>query len=102
VCERCFVLFVTGHFLKRTHEFGNERREKREILSDERKRTVTSREFNIICHMNRVYNLSESTLRELIKKKNRGVDDFTAHFFYSNMKKKRTSGSLPKLEDKAH
>jgi len=45
-----------------------------------KEKTVTSREFNIICHMNRVYNLSESTLRELIKK-NRGVDDFTAHFF---------------------
>jgi len=45
--------------------------------------------------MNRVYNLSESTLRELIKKKNRGVDDFTAHFFYSNMKKKERAAHFP-------
>lgn len=94
VCVRALLRFIRHWTLseKDTRVRKREKGKKRLLRNTvgRKEKTVTSREFNIICHMNRVYNLSESTLRELIKK-NRGVDDFTAHFFIQIWKKERAA-----------
>jgi len=105
VCVRALLRFTRHWTLsEKDTRFWKRKKEKKRLLRNtvgRKEKTVTSREFNIICHMNRVYNLSESTLRELIKKKQRRWW-FYSTFFLFKYEKKRTSGSLPKLEDKAH
>jgi len=94
VCVRALLRFTRHWTLsEKDTRFWKRKEEKKRLLRNtvgRKEKIVTSREFNIICHMNRVYNLSESTLRELIKK-NRGVDDFTAHFFIQIWKKERAA-----------
>jgi len=67
VCVRALLRFTRHWTLsEKDTRFWKRKKEKKRLLRNtdgRKKKTVTSREFNIICHMNRIYNLSESTLR---------------------------------------